>query len=70
MEREIAALKDHYIICGAGRVGSSVAWEDGEILFNPHAGDAIQAGDYLIAMGEPAQLAKLEAMAQSGASIS
>jgi len=27
MEREIAALKDHYIICGAGRVGSSVAWE-------------------------------------------
>jgi voltage-gated potassium channel len=27
MEREIAALKDHYIICGAGRVGASVALE-------------------------------------------
>jgi len=27
MEREIASLKDHYIICGAGRVGSSVALE-------------------------------------------
>lgn len=43
---------------------------DGEILFNPRAGDAIRAGDYLIAMGEPGQLAKLEAMAQSGASVS
>src|SRR5215467_6084771 len=27
MEREVASLKDHYIICGAGRVGSSVARE-------------------------------------------
>ncbi len=27
MEREIARLKDHYIICGAGRVGRSVARE-------------------------------------------
>ena len=27
MEREIASLKDHYIICGAGRVGHSVAHE-------------------------------------------
>src|SRR5881275_516443 len=27
MEREIANLKHHYIICGAGRVGSSVARE-------------------------------------------
>jgi len=27
MDREIANLKDHYIICGAGRVGSSVALE-------------------------------------------
>jgi voltage-gated potassium channel len=27
MEREISKLKDHYIICGAGRVGSSVARE-------------------------------------------
>src|SRR5947209_1054132 len=25
MEREIANLKNHYIICGAGRVGNSVA---------------------------------------------
>ncbi len=27
MEREISRLKDHYIICGAGRVGRSVARE-------------------------------------------
>jgi voltage-gated potassium channel len=27
MEREVANLKDHYIICGAGRVGTSVARE-------------------------------------------
>src|SRR5579863_5477067 len=27
MEREVANLKDHYVICGAGRVGSSVARE-------------------------------------------
>ncbi|MGZ4896920.1 MAG: potassium channel family protein, partial [Candidatus Angelobacter sp.] len=27
MERDIASLRDHYIICGAGRVGHSVAYE-------------------------------------------
>ena len=27
MERDIASLRDHYIICGAGRVGHSVANE-------------------------------------------
>jgi len=27
MEREVASLKNHYIICGAGRVGNSVARE-------------------------------------------
>jgi len=27
MQREVASLKDHYIICGAGRVGHSVASE-------------------------------------------
>jgi voltage-gated potassium channel len=36
---------------------------DGETRFNPNAQDTIRAGDYLIAMGEPAQLAKLEALA-------
>lgn len=36
---------------------------DGETRFNPVAQDTIRAGDYLIAMGEPAQLAKLEALA-------
>src|SRR5215472_5751585 len=29
MERDVANLKDHYIICGAGRVGASVARELG-----------------------------------------
>jgi voltage-gated potassium channel len=36
---------------------------DGETRFNPKAQDAIRVGDYLIAMGEPSQLAKLEALA-------
>lgn len=36
---------------------------DGETRFNPIAQDTIRAGDYLIAMGEPSQLAKLEALA-------
>ncbi len=36
---------------------------DGETRFNPTAQDAIHAGDYLIAMGEPPQLAKVEALA-------
>jgi voltage-gated potassium channel len=36
---------------------------DGQTRFNPHAQDSIGAGDYLIVMGEPAQLGKLEALA-------
>jgi voltage-gated potassium channel len=35
----------------------------GETRFNPTAKDPIHAGDYLIAMGEPAQLSRLEALA-------
>jgi len=43
---------------------------DGETRFNPVAQDTIRAGDYLIAMGEPSQLAKLEALAgQSAAQV-
>ncbi len=40
----------------------------GETRFNPAAQDPIGAGDYLIAMGEPAQLAKLENLAAQAAS--
>lgn len=40
---------------------------DGETRFNPKAQDAIRAGDYLIAMGEPSQLAKLETLAAAPA---
>jgi len=36
---------------------------NGEIRFNPQAGEPIRAGDYLIAMGEPSQMGKLEEMA-------
>jgi voltage-gated potassium channel len=35
----------------------------GETRFNPTAQEPIHAGDFLIAMGEPAQLAQLEALA-------
>jgi voltage-gated potassium channel len=41
---------------------------DGETRFNPEALEPIRAGDTLIAMGEPAQLAKLESLAASAAS--
>jgi voltage-gated potassium channel len=43
---------------------------DGDTRFNPSAQDAINAGDYLIAMGEPAQLAKLEALAMQAGAVS
>jgi len=63
MEREISKLKDHYIICGAGRVGRSVARE---LARKPRpfviveTDQARLAGDYLIVMGETTQLGKLE----------
>lgn len=43
---------------------------DGQIIFNPRAADMIRAGDFLIAMGEPQQLAKLEVVAQNSAAVS
>ena len=43
---------------------------DGEIRFNPQADAAIRAGDYLIAMGEPTQMSKLEELASQTASVS
>ena len=42
---------------------------DGETRFNPTAGDPIHSGDFLIVMGEPAQLGKLEALAAQTASV-
>lgn len=36
---------------------------DGEICFNPHAEEPIRAGDFLIVMGEPSQMNKLEELA-------
>jgi voltage-gated potassium channel len=43
--------------------------KDGETRFNPTAQDPIRAGDYLIAMGEPAQLATLENLAARAAAL-
>ena len=40
---------------------------DGQTRFNPVAQDPIHAGDYLIAMGEPPQLQKLESLAGQSA---
>src|SRR5215469_2682481 len=42
---------------------------NGEIRFNPHADDPIRSGDYLIAMGEPSQMNKLEEMAGARTAI-
>lgn len=41
----------------------------GEIRFNPQAAEPIHAGDYLIVMGEPAQMGKLEELAAQTASV-
>jgi len=43
---------------------------NGEIRFNPHAEEPIHAGDFLIAMGEPSQMSKLEDLAVARAAIS
>jgi len=43
---------------------------EGETRFNPPAEDPLRAGDCLIAMGEPGQLAELEALAARSAAIS
>ena len=40
---------------------------DGDTRFNPEAPEPIRSGDTLIAMGDPAQLAKLETLAASAA---
>src|SRR5258708_37806071 len=42
---------------------------DGDTRFNPTAVDPIQAGDFLIVMGEPAHLGKLEALAAQTAPV-
>ncbi len=42
---------------------------NGEIRFNPHAEAVIQGGDYLIAMGEPSQMSKLEELASRTAAV-
>jgi K+/H+ antiporter YhaU regulatory subunit KhtT len=47
----------------------AVRRSDGETRFNPTAGDPIQSGDFLIVMGEPAQLGKLEALAAQTAPV-
>lgn len=47
----------------------AIRGQEGDIRFNPRAGDPIRAGDYLIAMGEPSQLAKLETRAVQGAAV-
>jgi voltage-gated potassium channel len=43
--------------------------KDGGTRFNPTAQEPIHAGDYLIAMGEPAQLATLETLAAQAAAL-
>jgi K+/H+ antiporter YhaU regulatory subunit KhtT len=43
----------------------AVRHPNGETRFNPTAQDPINAGDYLIVMGEPARLSELESAASS-----
>lgn len=46
----------------------AIRGSDGGIRFNPQAAEQIHAGDYLIAMGEPSQMNKLEELAAQAAS--
>ena len=43
-----------------GVIVLAIKHSDGNTRFNPQARDEIRAGDYLIAMGEPASMSKLE----------
>jgi len=43
-----------------GVIVLAIKHADGNTRFNPHARDEIRAGDYLIAMGEPAAMSNLE----------
>jgi len=56
MERDIASLKDHYIICGAGRVGHSVAHE---LADKPCPFVVIEAMESSVASLDPKWLALL-----------
>ena len=56
MERDIASLKDHYIICGAGRVGHSVAHE---LADRPCPFVVIEAMESSVASLDPKWLALL-----------
>src|SRR5215813_14724986 len=50
MGREVANLKDHYIICGAGRVGTSVARE---LARKPCAFVIIESAEKSVALVDP-----------------
>lgn len=60
MERDIAGLKDHYIICGAGRVGHSVANELARkpcpfvVIETTEAGAALLDPKWLVLVGDAA----------------
>jgi voltage-gated potassium channel len=47
----------------------AIRGSDGQIRFNPHAEEPIHAGDFLIVMGEPAQMTRLEEIAARGGSV-
>ena len=73
--RKMSKLRDHFIICGAGRVGShlmrSLRAANGTflvtIVFNPSGETKIENGDMLIAIGNAESLARLTALARGHA---
>ena len=48
-----------------GIIVLAIKHQQGKTIFNPTAEAVIHAGDYLIVMGEPGNMARLEAMASS-----
>jgi voltage-gated potassium channel len=60
MEREIGRLSDHYIICGAGRVGRSVARELSArpapfVIIENNQAKADRCGDWPVLLGDATQ---------------
>jgi voltage-gated potassium channel len=69
--RMVSQLHNHFVVCGFGRVGRNASYDvkvivlalrgsDGRMIFNPPADTSIEAGDFLIVLGDKQNLNELE----------
>ena len=65
---EVAArtIREMQLRRNVGVIVMAIRRRDGNMLFNPPADTAVQAGDYLIVMGKQEDLTALEELAQPG----